>query len=189
MPPIDEFENKLRGIQPRPLASSAYAAVEAKLQESESQRSDPKPQRSVSRAALVGVWASGFAIGAAAMLLVAPWLVPPRETSGPSISDARPHARLEHQPIVATSEDAPAERLVSLPGWTPQHRMYSPSSAVLTVGSDLRTMADWPEIPSSLRRVPGQSDATVPDEITRDHHHSHTPTTRRELIDQILNEA
>lgn len=188
MPPIDEFENALKRVRPQPLSPSVLETLEARMRETPSQRIAPAPRWIASRTVLAGVWTSGFAIGAAAMLLVAPWLGTPPEPSAPSIPAARPQVH-QQSVLVASAEEPSAERLVSRPVSQRRDRRYPCASGVLMVGSDPRTVTQWLPIPVNVGSVPDHADDTAPEEVNPNRFRSPVPTTRREWIDQILNEV
>lgn len=194
MLPIDEFEKHLKRTVPRPLAPNVLAAVEARMQEKQMRQNVSAPRSRSSRTVLASVWASGFAIGAAAMLVLAPWLGSQAEQSVPNIQLMPPQARDAPSSIAVVPDVAPEETLVSYPLWTSRDWRARGTSQVLTVGSDPSTIIDSPPIPYSSTGVLDRATVTRPDEIRRGdaipgRHRSPAPRTRRELIDQILNEV
>ncbi len=189
MQPIDEFENDLRKTHPRPLSSSAIEAVESRLQKLQLQQHTVVPPRRASRMVFAGVWSSGFAFGAAAMLLVSSWLSQPREQSSPRVTHPPRQVTEESTSIAVEKETTLVERLVSYPLRTPPEPSFRRVPEILSVGSDPSTLFDRSSVPPRLHSLPGHETKFLPSDVTPDRYRSRAPATRRELIDQILNEV
>lgn len=193
MLPIDEFEKDLRRAVPRPLNPNVIFKLEATLQAKQSRQDAFTTRPKTSRVVLASVWTSGFAIGAAAMLFVTLWSNSPADQAAPGIPPTSLQVRNEASSIAALPSVAPDETLVSYPVWTQRDRYARRMSEVLTVGSDPSTIICSPPNPF----IAGSDlDSTVenrPDEMRQvnavpHRFRSSAPRTRRELIDQILNE-
>ncbi|TWT75234.1 hypothetical protein [Allorhodopirellula solitaria] len=189
MPPINEFENDLKRSTPRPLSDDARAAVEARLLDAESARPRGEPRAAPSHAALIGIWASGFAIGAAAMLILAPWLGSPPEPSTPSAPIAGPRVPERDFPIAAATEEPPSDRLIAVPVAREFGRRHAGDREVLTVGRYPSVLRNHRSIPPGRRGPPADHNEAAPRNTVPSPSGSAEQMTRRELMDELLDEA